>query len=1005
MMDNSYDHWFSKYDQESFEKDFLKVPYYDFLNQLIVNPDFSLLPNEPQLSLDNVHKVLQQTIQKNHLIISTFILNLLDNSKEPFLRWVRSVIAYIDCEKVYSIMFWNLNFIPNFLEYRLYASFIRLYKFLISLNQNVIQAKSLNTEQIRLSNKFTIKTLAERYQDSLYVSFDELAKLQRQMLKVLKPLVSQNPTLIGKIYYFIYHMYDKPTMQLLKDLDQQFGQLENQWVKKILIENELAEKYIDAYLNDDKQGGDQFEFEDSEILKQLMSQNKQENLYKVDTQDKSLLEKSKKTQFLNNLDNKNKRRNHDGKSSVFVQNYSIVSDSTISSNDNRSKIYSEDVSNIKYNNNVQSNLTSEQYTFNQYSNNNLQNSVIGFLASDLIHLEKEHYQEFKNNKLQKRIQIDDSIKLNDDLVEFISKADNQISIIKDEDILIGDNYKRKKQRIKNTKNIEENESPDVHRKLYASFIRLYKFLISLNQNVIQAKSLNTEQIRLSNKFTIKTLAERYQDSLYVSFDELAKLQRQMLKVLKPLVSQNPTLIGKIYYFIYHMYDKPTMQLLKDLDQQFGQLENQWVKKILIENELAEKYIDAYLNDDKQGGDQFEFEDSEILKQLMSQNKQENLYKVDTQDKSLLEKSKKTQFLNNLDNKNKRRNHDGKSSVFVQNYSIVSDSTISSNDNRSKIYSEDVSNIKYNNNVQSNLTSEQYTFNQYSNNNLQNSVIGFLASDLIHLEKEHYQEFKNNKLQKRIQIDDSIKLNDDLVEFISKADNQISIIKDEDILIGDNYKRKKQRIKNTKNIEENESPDVHRKQTMINTKQQENHEDELRKVRARRLLGEQNQLFNEKHRYVNNQDNQLSTDKDIHRYSFEDSISEEDDESEDEIKLKQQQTKVIIPINQSQNTQGIIFDKFQQYSGLYIQGGSEKNKYFLNRLFHMNENSLRISGKSLAPDFEERKWEFLKQSILPQNVIKEENYVLNFDEKTKPIFDRQYKFKQKLKSNYEKYYYF
>ncbi|CAD8198564.1 unnamed protein product [Paramecium pentaurelia] len=658
MMDNSYDHWFSKYDQESFEKDFLKVPYYEFLNQLIVNPDFSLLPNEPQLSLDNVHKVLQQTIQKNHLIISTFILNLLDNSKEPFLRWVRSVIAFIDCEKIYSIMFWNLNFIPNFLEYRLYASFIRLYKFLISLNQNVIQPKSLITEQIRLSNKFTIKTLAERYQDALYVSFDELAKLQRQMLKVLKPLVSQNPTLIGKIYYFIYHMYDKPTMQLLKDLDQQFGQLENQWVKKILIENELAKKYIDAYLNDDKQGGDQFEFEDSEILKQLMSQNKQENLYKVDAQDKSLLEKSKKTQFLNNLDNKNKRRNHDGKSSVFVQNYSIVSDLTISSNENRSKIYSEDVSNIKYNN-----------------------------------------------------------------------------------------------------------------------------------------------------------------------------------------------------------------------------------------------------------------------------------------------------------------------------------------------------------VQSNLTSEQYTFNQYSNNNLQNSIIGFLASDLIHLEKEHQQEFKNNKLQKKIQIDDSIKLNDDLVEFISKADNQISIIKDEDILIGDNYKRKKQRIKNTKNIEENESPDVHRKQTLVNTKQHENHEEELRKVRARRLLGEQNQLFNEKHRYANNQDNQLSTDKDIHRYSFEDSISEEDDESEDEIKFKQQQTKVIIPINQSQNTQGIIFDKFQQYSGLYIQGGSEKNKYFLNRLFHMNENSLRISGKSLAPDFEERKWEFLKQSILPQNVIKEENYVLNFDEQIKPIFDRQYKFKSKLKSNYEKYYYF
>lgn len=34
-MDNSYDYWFSKYDSESFEKDFVKVPYNEFLNQLV----------------------------------------------------------------------------------------------------------------------------------------------------------------------------------------------------------------------------------------------------------------------------------------------------------------------------------------------------------------------------------------------------------------------------------------------------------------------------------------------------------------------------------------------------------------------------------------------------------------------------------------------------------------------------------------------------------------------------------------------------------------------------------------------------------------------------------------------------------------------------------------------------------------------------------------------------------------------------------------------------------
>jgi len=31
-MENNYDYWFSKYDSESFEKDFTKIPFIDILN-------------------------------------------------------------------------------------------------------------------------------------------------------------------------------------------------------------------------------------------------------------------------------------------------------------------------------------------------------------------------------------------------------------------------------------------------------------------------------------------------------------------------------------------------------------------------------------------------------------------------------------------------------------------------------------------------------------------------------------------------------------------------------------------------------------------------------------------------------------------------------------------------------------------------------------------------------------------------------------------------------------
>lgn len=57
------------------------------------------------------------------------------------------------------------------------------------------------------------------------------------------------------------------------------------------------------------------------------------------------------------------------------------------------------------------------------------------------------------------------------------------------------------------------------------------------------------------------------------------------------------------------------------------------------------------------------------------------------------------------------------------------------------------------------------------------------------------------------------MDDDLVEFISKADNKIVAIRDEDITFDDNFKKKRYRIKINKRLEENESPDNNRKMTL------------------------------------------------------------------------------------------------------------------------------------------------------------------------------------------------
>lgn len=88
-------------------------------------------------------------------------------------------------------------------------------------------------------------------------------------------------------------MYDKPLATLKKDLDLQFSLIEVNWVKKILNENQFAMKYIDAYLDDSEQYRKKFDWEDSDVLNSMTQQ-----YFRIEPNEKDLLEKSKKQQFL-----------------------------------------------------------------------------------------------------------------------------------------------------------------------------------------------------------------------------------------------------------------------------------------------------------------------------------------------------------------------------------------------------------------------------------------------------------------------------------------------------------------------------------------------------------------------------------------------------------------------------------------------------------------------------------------------------------------------------------
>jgi hypothetical protein len=100
----------------------------------MIHPDFVNLPNNPPISNDPSVGPLERCVEGvlNTLIKFFCDLNLDEGLTDPFSRYGRTVLAFLDCEKLYGIIFWNLNFIPLFVECRVNASIIRFYKLFIS---------------------------------------------------------------------------------------------------------------------------------------------------------------------------------------------------------------------------------------------------------------------------------------------------------------------------------------------------------------------------------------------------------------------------------------------------------------------------------------------------------------------------------------------------------------------------------------------------------------------------------------------------------------------------------------------------------------------------------------------------------------------------------------------------------------------------------------------------------------------------------------------------------
>lgn len=177
----------------------------------------------------------------------------LSKNKE-WANFSQNLTMYLDVEKLYSIIFWKIDFINTFILKRIFSFFLRFMKLCISLQMNLFNTNpSTKGHKIDIYNSTIYEQRSHLNCDwaQLKLLISNLAdEVSKSLILFQKRTLENEKKFLEKIVYYLEQkqFFEKSVTQLKRECDQKFGRIENLLVEDILKSNEQAIKDIDYHL-------------------------------------------------------------------------------------------------------------------------------------------------------------------------------------------------------------------------------------------------------------------------------------------------------------------------------------------------------------------------------------------------------------------------------------------------------------------------------------------------------------------------------------------------------------------------------------------------------------------------------------------------------------------------------------------------------------------------------------------------------------------------------------
>lgn len=246
--------WFLDYDKESFERPFLKVDYMKYLNRALTSLPFEELGSSLELSENKVERLLQDhLLEQNSLMITYFDeLNAqIDDHKYNFKEFIRITSLFLQLEKLYFHQYWEFDVLKDFILNRLFASFVRFFKFLQSFLNSICASRLRFAEDSQQIDKIFASSISDLAKtQELLLKFEDLLPFQQYLQVSLETLckslertvstaaLSKEKLFLSELAYISKLLLQQDPRFLWQDCKSRFFDSESFVIIRILQEND-----------------------------------------------------------------------------------------------------------------------------------------------------------------------------------------------------------------------------------------------------------------------------------------------------------------------------------------------------------------------------------------------------------------------------------------------------------------------------------------------------------------------------------------------------------------------------------------------------------------------------------------------------------------------------------------------------------------------------------------------------------------------------------------------